>query len=245
MALAQQQLTPRARAARASAPAARSSARAVRRVVTCRAATTETRFVPRWPQVYDTLRAQNMETISPANADSLVKSGQWVLVDVRRADQFAAAAPLGAVNIPLYRKIEFSRGFDPTRVMRSIMYAFNGVEPIEPNSEFIEQLAAAAAGGKGLIFACEAGGTLKPTVNFPAGKASRSLQACYKAAVEGRHAKVKHLDRGIFGWYQANLDFTGEYKPEIGRFPTAAGEPSLKNAGQGKDYEVRRGDKAK
>ncbi len=48
----------------------------------------------------------------------------------------------------------------------------------------------------------KAGGTLRPSVNFSEGKASRSLQACYKALAEGGHTKVKHLERGIFGWYQ-------------------------------------------
>jgi hypothetical protein len=56
------------------------------------------------------------------------------------------------------------------------MYAFNGVDPIEANPEFMREVAALAAAGKGVIFACEVGGTMKPSVNFSEGKASRSLQ---------------------------------------------------------------------
>ena len=47
--------------------------------------------------------------------------------------------------------------------------------PLDPNTQFVQEVAA-AAGGKGVIFACEAGGTMRPTVNFAQGKASRSLQ---------------------------------------------------------------------
>jgi hypothetical protein len=43
----------------------------------------------------------------------------------------------------------------------------------------------ATAGGKGIVTVCEAGGTLKPSTNFPLGKASRSLQAAYIAFSQG------------------------------------------------------------
>lgn len=43
---------------------------------------------------------------------------------------------------------------------------------------------------------------------------------------------------------KADLPFTGAYKPEIGRFPSAAPEPTLTQAiGQSRGYEVRGGDK--
>ena len=46
----------------------------------------------------------------------------------------------------------------------------------------MEQLRVATGGGaKGAVFMCESGGTMKPSVNFPFGKGSRSLQAAYKA----------------------------------------------------------------
>jgi hypothetical protein len=61
-------------------------------------------------------------------------------------------------------------------------------DPIEPNPEFVLQVSKATEGGKGVIFACEAGGTMKPSVNFADGKASRSLQVrarCSSAAAQG------------------------------------------------------------
>ena len=48
---------------------------------------------------------------------------------------------------------------------------------------------------------------MRPSVNFADGKASRSLQACYKAMAQQKLPKVKHLDRGVFGWHQADLPF--------------------------------------
>ena len=85
---------------------------------------------------------------------------------------------------------------------------------------------------------------MRPSVNFADGKASRSLQACYKAMAQQKLPKVKHLDRGVFGWHQADLPFVGDYKPEIGRFPSAAAEPTLEQrVAQGQGYEARPGDK--
>jgi len=47
--------------------------------------------------------------------------------------------------------------------------------PVEENTEFLEDLAKGSK-GKGVILMCEAGGTTKPSPNFAAGKASRSLK---------------------------------------------------------------------
>lgn len=52
--------------------------------------------------------------------------------------------------------------------------------PLQYNPRFLEQVAAAAAGGKAVILACEAGGTLTSSANFATGKASRSLKAAWK-----------------------------------------------------------------
>ena len=56
----------------------------------------------------------------------------------------------------------------------------NGVEPVELNPNFMEDLFKAAA-GKGIIIYDEIGGTLEPTATFGNGKTSRSLLAVYQA----------------------------------------------------------------
>jgi hypothetical protein len=55
----------------------------------------------------------------------------------------------------------------------------NGVEPVELNPNFMEELIAAAA-GKGIIIYDEIGGQLEPTSSFGNGKTSRSLLAVYQ-----------------------------------------------------------------
>ena len=50
---------------------------------------------------------------------------------------------------------------------------------MEPNPDFLTDIKA-AAGGKGVILACEAGGSTKPTPSFQFGKSSRSLSAAYR-----------------------------------------------------------------
>jgi hypothetical protein len=47
-----------------------------------------------------------------------------------------------------------------------VAFGFNGVQPIESNMDFVAE-AKAAAGGRNILTLCEAGGTMKPTVNFP------------------------------------------------------------------------------
>jgi hypothetical protein len=45
------------------------------------------------------------------------------------------------------------------------------------------------------------------------------------------------------GWFQAGLPFEGEYKPDVGRTPNAASEPTLKILASARGYEMRPGDK--
>ena len=51
---------------------------------------------------------------------------------------------------------------------------------MEPNPDFVEKLREAGTGRKGVILACEAGGTTRPTPSFQFGKASRSLTAAFR-----------------------------------------------------------------
>ncbi|KAG2436239.1 hypothetical protein HXX76_006550 [Chlamydomonas incerta] len=200
--------------------------------------------MPRWPVVFSTLTAAKVESISPEEAARRVKSGEWLLVDVRLTEQHETAAPEGAVNVPIYETITME-GADLRRLLKAAMYKSNGVNPVDPNPKFGEQLKAAVteAGAKGVITVCEAGGTLKPSTNFPEGKPSRSLQAAYRVLADKLAPSVAHLDRGVYGWYQADLPMSGDYKPDIGRTPMAAAEPTLQRVNQERGYEMRPEDK--
>jgi hypothetical protein len=100
-------------------PAAPAPPRRARAVATRAAApaATEARFIPRWGEVYAALRAKQLETVTPEAASKLLDGGGWVLIDVRKAQQFAEAAPAGSVNVPLYQKLEaLAGGFDAAKV---------------------------------------------------------------------------------------------------------------------------------
>lgn len=217
----------------------------------CRAATrpptgavkTPEKFIPPWRDCYTSLREKGLRTVSPEEANELLATGDWVLLDVRRPDQHEEAHPEGAVSVPMYRLIDMSQP-DFSKIMKVVAYSFNGVSPIDSNNNFTAE-ALAAAPGKKFIAMCEAGGTMKATVNFPQGKPSRSLQAAFKLIDEaGLTADdVVHLERGVYGWYQSGLPMVGSYTPDLGRTPMAAKDPTLLNAVQGAGYELKEGDK--
>lgn len=70
------------------------------------------------------------------------------------------------------------------------------------------------------------------TASFPTGKASRSLKAAEEAQRAGI-AKVAHLSGGVYGWYQAGLEFNGEYNTDnVGRTPNAAEDAVYPNQKQ-------------
>ena len=75
-------------------------------------------------------------------------------------------------------QVDFST-FGFAKYLRAAALLVNGVEPVELNPNFMEQLFSAAA-GKGIIIYDEIGGTLEPTATFGNGKTSRSLLAVYQ-----------------------------------------------------------------
>jgi hypothetical protein len=86
--------------------------------VACRAAVATDRFIPKWPDCYENLKAKGLKTISPEEAAKLLETGKWVLLDVRRPDQSKQGGPEGAVSVPMYRLIDMSKP-DPAKVQSS------------------------------------------------------------------------------------------------------------------------------
>ena len=58
-----------------------------------------------------------------------------ILVDVRPPHIFEKAHPEGAVNVPLFQRVNF-RNFSVTGYLRAAALALNGVDPVEPNPKF-------------------------------------------------------------------------------------------------------------
>lgn len=86
---------------------------------------------------------------------------------------------------------DFSK-FSFTKYLRAAALLVNGVEPVELNPRFMEDLIEAGA-GKGVMLYDEIGGTLEPTATFGSGKVSRSLLATYQvlSPCRARHQRTK------------------------------------------------------
>lgn len=153
---------------------------------------------PVWQVVFETLQAKNLRTVAPEDASQMLESGNWVLLDVRLPAAHESSHPTGSVSAPLYRPIDYSQ-LDVVKVLKTIAYRFNGVNPVEPNPDFIDRLRQLTADGKGVITMCEAGGTMKPSTNFPEGKASRSLQAAFKILDSGITDQVHAVPVCVIG----------------------------------------------
>uniref|UniRef100_A0A383WG05 Rhodanese domain-containing protein n=1 Tax=Tetradesmus obliquus TaxID=3088 RepID=A0A383WG05_TETOB len=239
----QQALATRGRACGVTGVPRTSSTRPAVRSLVCRAAADKTPFIPPWRDVYNDLKSKGLRTVAPEEAAELLATGKWALIDVRRPDQFEEGHAQGSVSVPMYSRLDMSQA-DLAKVMKLIAFSFNGVQPIDSNATFTKD-ALAASPAKKFITLCEAGGTMKPTVNFPLGKPSRSLQAAWKLMAEGGVAPgdVVHLERGLYGWYQADLPIEGTYTPDLGRTPMAAQDPAVNSIAQSTGYEQQAGDK--
>jgi len=157
----------------------------------------------------------------------------WVLLDVSPAEDYDEFHPAGAVSVP---SVRFGGGGSDGNALRSalrsVAFASLAVRPAEdvPSAEFRAAAAAALAGGaKGAILACAAGGTLRPTTNFPDGQASRSLMAARELLGLEAGAKgtlpVAHLQGGISAWVAAGEpgEGSGEWSARKGRVPSVGG----------------------
>lgn len=187
--------------------------------------------MPAWDGIYAYVTKCNLETVSPREAFELASKKGWVVVDVRPRKRHEQAAPdvdggRGVVSVPLYDTPDFSKP-SLARYLRAAMLASQGVAPVEQNEEFVPKILELLDSGKkkGLLMLCEVGGSLEPTVSFPTGKTSRSLQAAFRALEAGiEQGRVKHVGGGCYAWAQeeggGGLPMTGEYDASgVGRTP--------------------------
>mmetsp|Transcript_27772 Transcript_27772/g.71471 ORF Transcript_27772/g.71471 Transcript_27772/m.71471 type:complete len:304 (+) Transcript_27772:235-1146(+) len=177
---------------------------------------------------------KGFESIDAATASKLMKKG-YVLVDVMPAEDYARHHPTGSVSVPLNQYI--NNPTSPVQILRKVAFAAQGVKPIEPNPNFEAELKEVASSAKGLIFACNGGGTIRPTTNFPIGQDSRSLRAAFYALAgpEYGNKPVKHLSGGLNRWFQAGFDGEGdeaEWEDTSGKTPFAIGYTPEQDAGE-------------
>jgi len=97
-------------------------------IVRAAAATQQNVKMPSWEQMHKQLTTQHrLESISPQEAQKLVKSGKFVLVDVRPPDVFEKAHPEGAQSAPLFQSVKWSQP-DFKKYLRAIAFMANGVK---------------------------------------------------------------------------------------------------------------------
>jgi rhodanese-related sulfurtransferase len=182
---------------------------------------------PNWDSIYKQLvRKHNLRSVSPQEAARMVDAGEAVLLDVRMADAHEEAHPAGAASVPAFRAIKPADGGGFGRLVKLAVCMANGVAATESAPDLLEKAAAAAAGGKAAIFACEAGGSLTSTQSFPGGKPSRSLKAAWRVLYNETlpAERVLHLEGGVLGWARAGLPMFGDYD-ESKAFATPNGVP--------------------
>ena len=163
----------------------------------------------RWKAAYELLVSRNVKGVSASEAANLMRwPRSYVLVDVRRTDQFAAFHATGSRNAALYRLIQPS---SPWQVVRAAAFQAQNVDPVEDNPEATELLRAALAGTGGVIFTDAEGGSLISTPQRPYGLVSRSLLGAYQALAEvGYKGTVLHLEGGLNAWFAAGLSGEGD-----------------------------------
>lgn len=90
------------------------------------------------------------ESLFAKDAKEKVDAGEYVIVDVRPTEDFDKATVEGAKNVPLFQRISFANP-SPGKLLRGLAYALNGVQAVEVNPEFEEQMKAAGDGKKVLV----------------------------------------------------------------------------------------------
>jgi hypothetical protein len=68
----------------------------------------------------------------------------------RPSGEFEKASAEGAVNVPLFRALDFSKP-TPGMLLRAAAYALNGVQGVEPNPNFAAEMKERSAGKKVIL----------------------------------------------------------------------------------------------
>mmetsp|Transcript_14445 Transcript_14445/g.25977 ORF Transcript_14445/g.25977 Transcript_14445/m.25977 type:complete len:361 (+) Transcript_14445:3-1085(+) len=183
--------------------------------------------LPRWDGpggVCEYLNENNVKSSTPLEVSKMMRRG-WVLVDVRRLDQFEESHAEGSVNVELFQLLPF--GGSPRNALKFLLTSSQGATPVDPNPEFVDQVKQILSqrGVKGVILADAEGGCLDDAEGQlgPYGASSRSLVAAYKLLSEGGVGsnKIGHLQYGLNYWFNEDLPMGGKFQwtPEA-RTPT-------------------------
>ena len=185
--------------------------------------------VSKWAAARAVLDAARLASVTPAQAKELMDRG-WVLLDVSPAEDYDQFHAKGSINAPTLRYVQPAAGGDMRSMLRGVALASLSVRPTEDDwPGFAEKALAALKGSAaGVIVACAAGGTLRKTVNFPSGQASRSLFAAEalltNAGLDAQ--RVVHLRGGLAAWFADGYPGEGDedaWEARKGRTPSVGG----------------------
>ena len=137
-----------------------------------------------------------MPSISVSSVAAKQAEG-YVFVDVRPAEDYAIFHAPGSVNVPLFGPITMD---SPAKLMKQLLYSFNGMKGTDENPRFLEELAAAVPGKSKLLVMCDSGGTYNPVGVVLEGRRSRSLVAIYKMLDAGGWSDILHVYGGVREW---------------------------------------------
>ncbi len=149
-----------------------------------------------WRSAFKFLVEKGVKGVSAKEAASLSRwPRSYVLVDVRRADQFETYHVKGSRSAPLYQLIE---GNSPVQLLRRAAFQAQSVDPVEPNDAFLADVARAAGNAPGVVLLDAEGGSLVATKTSPSGRLCRSLAAAYTLLSSGQFkGSVVFLEGGL------------------------------------------------
>eukprot|EP00467_Chlorarachnion_reptans_P002433 CAMPEP_0114526094 /NCGR_PEP_ID=MMETSP0109-20121206/22812_1 /TAXON_ID=29199 /ORGANISM="Chlorarachnion reptans, Strain CCCM449" /LENGTH=309 /DNA_ID=CAMNT_0001707795 /DNA_START=67 /DNA_END=996 /DNA_ORIENTATION=- len=173
---------------------------------------------PRWDGpggVCEFLNGQGLQSLEPTEVARRMKQG-WVLVDVRRSDQFQESRAAGSENVELFQLLPM--GGSPRNVVKYLLTSSQGATPVDPNPSFLDEVLdiVGRRGVRGVIFADAEGGCLDDADGRLGqyGCSSRSLIAAYRTIVEAGLGvqQVGHLKYGLNNWFDSDLPGEGEFE---------------------------------
>lgn len=162
-----------------------------------------------WPVVHTTLVQNGLRSVECDEAESMIREGKAVLLDIRTQKAFEMGHVEGAISVPLFRPVQGRTKFD--NLKRLAMAGF-AMEATERNPDFVQDvLDKGMKMEETLIVCCDIGGTLETIVRRPGrdrefaskdrafGRESRSLKACFELQQAG-FQDVVHLKDGYNMW---------------------------------------------
>eukprot|EP00241_Pyramimonas_parkeae_P012220 CAMPEP_0114264194 /NCGR_PEP_ID=MMETSP0058-20121206/23026_1 /TAXON_ID=36894 /ORGANISM="Pyramimonas parkeae, CCMP726" /LENGTH=285 /DNA_ID=CAMNT_0001380751 /DNA_START=178 /DNA_END=1035 /DNA_ORIENTATION=+ len=166
-----------------------------------------------WSVMERHLRQVDVRSISPFEVKSLVNNKGYLIVDVRKPEDFAMRHARGSVNIPLFRN---AKSTSPKAFLRSALLATQGLKATEENELFTAQVAAQIPEGTGIVLVDESAlGNMNRTMNKATGTKSRALIAAYMLSIAdiSTLGTILHCQGGVSALYEEG--FPQEPRPGL------------------------------